>query len=293
MLDNALHQKILMVAMALTIPAFSPAYAQSTSQSYRRAAEGEEVVKDKLFPKKGKVEFNGPNVGAILNESFVSTYLAHGGLNYFASEEWGFGLEGLYALSTDNDARYCIEHFYNDPKNEVVAQCDEVGATDGANLEGTKFANYGPAYVPIRQVKYALAATAIWNPVYGKQLFFLSGTGYFDLFVTMGAGMVFSEYYPLKTTLNNGHISRGNLPAEGSGGEIPGAGVEETKSYGIDGRPDKEEAADFMLTTGVGQKYHFADRFNFKIELRNYLLVGTASGFDLFFALWGGIGVRL
>jgi outer membrane beta-barrel protein len=288
-----LRFKLCFFALAMCLSAFSRLYAQTTSQSYRKASEGDDVVKNKLFPKKGKVEINGLNVGAILNQSYVNTILFHGGVSYFANEEWGFGIEGLFASNQDNSARYCIEHFYNDPKSEVGAQCDKVPGHEGESFPSGSKANYGPAYVPIREVKYAIAATAIWNPVYGKQLFFLSGTGYFDLFVTMGAGMVFSDFYPEKTTLNNGKPSRGNFPADGSGGVEPGATVSETSSYGVDGRPVPEQASDFMLTTWVCQKYHFADRFNLKVELRNYLLLGTSSGFDIFFALWGGVGMRL
>jgi outer membrane beta-barrel protein len=276
------------------MPVFSGIHAaETTSQSYRKASEGDDVVKDKLFPKKGKIEINGLNVGAILNESYITTVVFHGGITYFSSETWGFGIEGLFASNTDNSARFCIEHFYNDPLGNVSAQCDSALDEPGANLQGAEKANYGPAYVPIRAVKYAVAATAVWNPVYGKQLFMLSGTGYFDLFLTMGAGLLFSDYYPLKTVLNNGKITRGNYPADGSTDPIPGADAADTGSYGVLGRPDPVQESTFMITTGVGQKYHFAKRFNLKVELRNYLLVGTDSGFDLFFTLWGGVGIRI
>jgi outer membrane beta-barrel protein len=263
------------------------------SPSYRKASEGDDVVKNKLFPKNGKIEINGLNVGAILNESYLTTYLLHGGLTYFPSETWGFGIEGLFGSSRDSDSRYCIEHFYNDPGGNVGPGCDYPRDAPGANIEGAEKANYGPAYVPIREVKYAVAATAIWNPVYGKQLFLLSATGYFDLFLTMGAGMLISDFYPLRTVLNNGKITRGSYPADGSSDPIPGADAKETGSYGVLGRPASVRESTFMITTGIGQKYHFAERFNLKVELRNYLLVGTASGFDLFLTLWGGVGVRI
>lgn len=284
--------RLIWLALAAIISA-SPLAAQSSSQSYKKAAEGDEVVKSKLFPKKGKIELNGPNAGAILNQSYVDTYLLHGGLTYFSSETWGFGLEGMYAINSDNAARYCIERFYNDPKSEVTAQCDTEDVAEGSNLQGATRANYGPAYVPIREVKYAVAGTAIWNPVYGKQLFFLSATGYFDLYLTMGAGLLFSDFYPEQSILKNGNQSRGAFPPEGSGGPALGASVAEVDSWGEAGRPIPEQTTDFMIVTGVGQKYHFSKRFNFKVELRNYLLLGTPSGFDLFFTLWGGLGMRI
>ena len=47
-----------------------------------------------------------------------------------------------------------------------------------------------------------------------------------------------------------------------------------------------------MINLGLGQKFHFMKRFHIKAELRNYTLLATPTGFDNFFTLWGGIGVR-
>jgi outer membrane beta-barrel protein len=267
--------------------------AQESSRGYRKASEGDDVVKDKLFPKKGRVEINGPNVGGILNQSYLTSIVVNGGLSYFANEEWGFGIEGLVSSNKDSDARYCLEHFHNNPDQVASPPCDNPTMAAGSTFPEGSRVNYGPAYVPIREVNSAFAATAIWNPVYGKQLFFLSATGYFDLFVTMGAGLLNSTYYPLETTLRNGKTSRGDFPPLGSPGPTYGAGADEVDSYGEAGRPDPVSDSDFMITTGVGQKYHFANRFNFKVEIRNYMLLGTESGFDTFFTLWGGVGMRL
>lgn len=260
----------------------------SFAAKYRKATESDAVVKNKLFPKKGKTEVNGPNFGLILNQSYITSLIAHAGVIHYTSEEWGFGVEGFFSSNSDKSERQCIEYFYNDPKEEVGPQC---GPAEG--LAGATVANYGPAYVPIREVDFAIAATAVWNPVYGKQLFFLSATGYFDLYLTMGAGIVSSKYFEEKTVLNNNNSARGQYSEPGTGGPVIGAAATELDSYGELGRPEALDTTNVMFTAGVGQKYHFAKRFSFKIELRNYTLLGTDSGFDLFFTLMTGIGFRL
>lgn len=256
---------------------------------YKKATEDDEVVKNKLFPKKEKVEVNGPNFGAILNQSYVNTFLIHGGINYYSSELWGFGVEGAFALNQDKDARNCIENFYNDFAFSVD---DECGPASGLNGK----ANYGPAYVPIRETKYIIAGNAVYTPVYGKQLLFLSATSYFDLFFIFGAGVVISDYYPQQTDLKNGKTSRNKFydpdQPDSASNVKPGAGADETTSYGIDGRPAPETSTSPMINVGIGQKYHFMKRFHIKAELRNYTLLATPTGFDNFFTLWGGFGVR-
>ena len=260
---------------------------------YKKATEGDDVVKDKLYPKKGRVEINGPNVGTILNQSYLDTYFVSAGINDFKDEVWGFSVEGLYAINKDKAERACIENFYNDPDYEVAPEC---GGSD--NLTGR--ANYGPAYVNIREYNYLLSANAIWNPIYGKQIFFLSAVGYFDIFVTLGGGMAFSTFYPMSTTLSDGRESRPNFPPKDgttTTASPGGTGPSETDSdgnlmYGTQGRPKPQKQSNFMLQGGLGQKFHFGDKFNLKVELRDHLVLGTPGGFDMFFSLSGGFGLR-
>lgn len=271
----------------------------STSASYRKSTEGDEVVKNKLYPKKGRIELNIPDVGVVLNQSYINTFVFHGGINYYFSEVWGFGVEGVFASNSDKDERKCIESFYNNPETEPGLECDI--ALAGEDIRSDSRRNYGPAYVPIRELKYMLAANAVWNPVYGKQIVLLSSTAYFDVFVTMGAGMAFSDYYQKSLELRNGKPSRGTFPEKGSSEDNennrPGAKKDESDEngllYGPEGRPAVQSQSTPFVNFGVGQKYHFAKRFNFKIELRNYTLLGTESGFENFFTLWGGLGIRL
>lgn len=250
-----------------------------------RSDNNKDVVKRKLFTKRKKIELNGPNVGVILNQSYLDTFLIHGGVNYYFSEVWGVGVEGAFAMNSDKFARECVETFVNDPDSEVGDEC-------GPNaVDGSGRANYGPAYVPVREIENIIAVNAVWNPVYGKQLLFRSATNYFDLFFTFGGGLAFSKFYPKKTTLNNGKSSRGAI-AEDEDPLSVGAEPDETDSYGTAGRPEPESQSNVLINIGIGQKYHFWKRFNIKAELRNYTLVGTDAGFDNFFTVWGGFGVR-
>ena len=53
-----------------------------------------------------------------------------------------------------------------------------------------------------------LSGNYVWNPVYGKQLLFLSATSYFDLFFELGGGVMMSDFYPERNVLNNGNEPR-------------------------------------------------------------------------------------
>lgn len=246
---------------------------------YKKATEGEDVVKNKLYPKKGKVELNGPNFGTILNQSYIETYMVNAGINYFWSEVWGLGLEFSYAINKDRNERKCVETFYNDPNYAVDAEC---GSADNLSQDGEGKANFGPAYVNIREYNYIFSGNLIWNPIYGKEIFFMSGVGYFDVFTTLGAGLAMTTFYPMRTDLPNGRASRGDFPVDGQG---PGAGPDETDEdgklmYGDEGRPVPVKESKILIQGGVGQKFHFGKNFNMKIELRDHLVVGTPGGFD-------------
>ncbi|MFK7823481.1 MAG: hypothetical protein AB8G05_04960 [Oligoflexales bacterium] len=286
------------------------AFAQS--KRFRKATEDDDVViKNKLFPKKKKIELAGPDIGLILNQSYVQSFVLHANINYYFNEEWGFTLEGAMAINSDKSERYCIERFYNDFLNNVGSSCPAPGQDPADPLYTTdennnpvpyKGASFGPAYVPIRELGTILTAAAVWNPVYGKQLAFLTNTVYFDLFITMGGGITQSTYYPKQIKLGNGNISRGTAPPEDEIAEtcsednIPGACPQLDDSHlayiGDKGRPEAVVESTPTITLGVGQKFHFKKRFSFKAEIRNYTLLGTASGFDSFFMTWIGLGVR-
>lgn len=259
---------------------------------YKKSTEGDDVIKNKLYPKQGHVELNGPNVGVILNQSYVSTYLFNGGINYFWSETWGLGLEMSYALNKDRPERDCIENFYNDPDFQVSPECN---AGDDVLTKENR-ANYGPAYVSIREYNYLFSANGLWNPIYGKQILLLSSVMSFDIYVSVGGGLAMSTYYPLKTTLGNGNESRGTFPNKDTAttGPTPGTSPGDAGGpyYGKAGRPTPVKESNIFFDGGIGQKIHFGQKFNFKGELRSHLVLGTPGGFDIFFTLWGGLGMR-
>lgn len=289
----------------------SPAPLFGKSKRFTKATEDEDdVVKNKLFPKRRRVEIAGPDVGAVLNQSYVASYVLHANINYYWKEEWGFTLEGLFVINQDKSERYCIENFYNDFENKVAASCPVPGtAIDAPLYSGTDEqgnpvtvpgANFGPAYVPVRELNYVVTGAAVWNPVYGKQLAFLTRTVYFDLFITIGGGLAFSTYYPEQTILKNGKLSRGNAPAnipddcnDMPVGVCPDSNGTHNNFVGINGRPPPQSQTTPTFTLGIGQKFHFKERFNFKGEIRNYTLLGTEAGFDTFFMAWIGFGMRL
>lgn len=270
---------------ALFLAAVNPVLA-ATSGEYQRAGDGTEVVLRKTYPKKTRVEIEGTG-GLVLNQSYTNTMLFGAGVNYFWSEEWGVGVEAMMASNTDKSERECLENFYNDPENVVSAECG-----DGSDLTGR--ANFGPAYVPVRQTNTLLGAHAIWNPVYGKQIILLRAVTHFDLYVLAGGGLAMSTFWKQQTQLKGtSRSNRGTFNADTtvSTGN-PGAAVSESGLYGAEGRPDPESLTSIQGTFAVGQKYHFTKNLHARIELRDYLLLGTASGFDNFFALTGGLGFR-
>src|SRR5690606_4573748 len=76
-------------------------------QEYLRATDDPDNVKNKIFTKKGRVELNLPDVGFVMNQAFITTYLIHGGISYYTSEEWGYGLEASFGLNQDKSERDC------------------------------------------------------------------------------------------------------------------------------------------------------------------------------------------
>lgn len=277
------------------------AQAPLQAADYKKATEGKEVVMGKLYPKKQRFELSLPEVGMIMNQSYVNTLLFGGSATYYLSENIGISLSASMANNSDKAERTCIESFFYDPSNEVGVSCGDASLLEGADKNNDGFPRYGPAYVPVREMKQILIANVVWAPVYGKQLFAKSTTSYFDLFVELGLGFATSEYYKKLDILANGNAPRGtyidpatNDPetaAENNGkiGAIPG---QSPISYGIEGRPTKEDKANPLLNLGIGQKFHFGKLFHVKVYIRNMTLIGTDQGFENLLALYGGVGIR-
>ncbi len=290
-----LTRHFLWLVVSLSILAQSPLRAAD----YKKATEGKEIVMGKLYPKKEAFELSLPDIGVIMNQSYVNTLLLGGSATYFVSENLGFSLSGAVGNNSDKAERTCIESFYYDPSNEVGVACGEAGLLQGADANNDGFPRYGPAYVPIREIQQVLIANVVWAPVYGKQLFLKSATSYFDLFVELGLGFASSKFYPKREVLENGNVPRGTyidptndpVAAAAANSKI-GATADQTDSYGVGGRPKAKSEGNVLLNLGIGQKFHFGKLFFVKVYIRNMTLLGTDQGFENLLGLHGAVGVR-
>ena len=212
----------MLMGLILPLLLLGGAVGSETARAYVKAIEGKENVKRKIYPKRKKFELSVPNVGLIMNQSYIDTVLVNGGFKYFFNEKWGVGLDFAFASNADKSERGCIENFYNDPNEEVPIPCgskDELVAAAAAGncggVAGTTCANFGPAYVPIREIDNIITLNAVWTPIYGKQLVLLSATSHFDLFFEFGGGLVNSQYYAKRDSLNNTNSPRGTFQESG------------------------------------------------------------------------------
>ncbi len=280
----------------------------ASAKPYYRSDEPTELVQNKLYTKSHRFELNLPDVGLILNQTFIDSTVLHGNLLYYISESWGFGVDALYSHNQDKEERHCIENFYNSvPQHPLAAPCPSQGEDPKKHLfdsagKPIRGANLGPAYVPIREIESILLAAAVWSPFYGKQLALFSQTIYFDLFLTFGVGVTLASFYPESRFLRDGKLSRGDVTAP-----LPEAGCVDGANYpgvcpsnpnldsmiGAGGRPAAQLETLPTAAFGIGQKFHFLKRFNFHVEVRDYVFQGTATGISNVVTLWGGLGVRL
>lgn len=298
---SAFFTPVITTFFALSVTAFTA--LTPTNYVLGKAKRSNELsveIKNKLYPKNKKIEV-AADFGGILNQSYISSQLVHLSATYFSSESFGFGADFSLALNSDKAERTCVENFYNDPEQEVTTSvCAKDGdpataADDLSNPQGPNpniNPNMGPAYPPIRELNYLISGYANWAPIYGKQLFFMSGVVHFDLFFTAGAGVAMSDFYPEKKEASDGRLYRGPYPATGTSDVPPGIDPTDEDEYGINGRPKPEAQTTPLITFGVGQKFHFTKNLNLRMEFRNYTLVGTDDIFETYFAVWGGLGLR-
>lgn len=268
---------------------------------YKKATEGREVVMDKLYPKGERFELGLPQIGFVMNQSYVTTFLIGGSATYYTSENLGFSFDFSVAQNSDKPERTCIENFFYDPSNEVGSACGEADLLQGADKNNDEFPRYGPAYVPVRELQNIMIANIVWAPIYGKQLLFLSATSYFDVFFELGLGLANSVYYPKRDILENGKVPRGTYtnpanqqdPSQATANNNKiGALPSEVNSYGELGRPDVVNGTNVLLNLGLGQKFHFGKLFHLKFYVRNMTLLGTDQGFENLISLYGGAGLR-
>lgn len=273
------------------------------SRGYSKAVEGQAVVLNKLFPKAGRAEIVS-NFGGIINQSYINSLLLHGGFNYYFSEVWGMAIEGVFAFNSDKNERTCLEGFYNwanenDIKGRVCYQEAEKYPKPSAD---DPIVRLGPAYVPITELQYLFSLSAIWTPVYGKQIFSaLPVTGHMDIFFTIGGGLAMTDHYAMRTETDADDTKKRKLRCAKGGentkltaadGSPCGVGFDQKEHWGVGGRPKPENKPAMAINLGIGQKYYFASRLYLDIELRTYNLIGGVETFHNFFTLWGGLGLR-
>ncbi|MBC7658640.1 MAG: outer membrane beta-barrel domain-containing protein [Chitinophagaceae bacterium] len=287
----------------LVVSVFGLAQSPLLAADYKKSTEGKEVVMGKLYPKSERWELALPELGIIMNQSYVNTTLLGGGLTYWMNENLGFSFSGSIAQNSDKAERTCIESFYFDPSNEVGVACGGPGLLTNADTTQPQpdgFPKYGPAYVPIREIQQIMMFNVVYAPVYGKQLFMKSSTSYFDLFLELGVGFATSKFYPKRDVLENGNTPRGTYidpntndaaTAAANNAKI-GATADQTDSYGIGGRPKPLSQGNPLLNLGIGQKFHFGKVFDVKVYVRNMTLLGTDQGFDNLLVLHVGLGMR-
>jgi outer membrane beta-barrel protein len=285
-----------------------------TSFALKRASAGRETVKNKLYPKKNKIEVSFP-FGIILNQALIDSQVVGGSVGYYFNEQWGFHIEYIKSLNEDRGQRYCLENFYNDSNSNLSASCANVSMKDPDeglyDPNGKLFtaANFGPVYLGIREIDFILTGSVSWNPIYGKQLSFLSLTNRFDIFLNLGVGLTFSDYYEdtnettiketgetktLRGVLKDDELK--NVKTLKTCPKTIGICPDESYDYrnyiGTAGRPKVSKDMTFTLSSAIGQKVHFANYFHGKAEIRNYTLFGTQDTIDTFFVVWVGLGFR-
>lgn len=276
------------------------------ASSFYKALENQEVVKNKIYPSKNRWDFNIINYGSILNQAFIETQNFSGEISYFLNESWGIGVEGSYFLNNDKVERKCLETFFNKTNNTkgldsycaydyYASKRQKLPNQTDIDLENKK-ASYGPVYMPIREIDWLFGAKITWNIMYGKQIIFRSFTGYLDVFLTFGAGVIISKFYPKKDVLDNGNTSR---KLKGQESESVGAGeyekVNQKLLYGVEGRPKPIETPNPFIKIGIGHKYHFLRNMSFEIEfnLLNIPVISPEFNIESSFILNTGINIRI
>jgi aldehyde dehydrogenase (NAD+) len=304
----------LLAFAGLSAGLLNPSVAQA---NYRKAVEGNEVVKNKKYPKKGRIQINGGG-GFILNQSFINTVLFGGSATYHYNEWNAFNLEFYAGSSSDKPDRTSIENFYLDevyadrsgakqvpcPSGVAAANAPKdaadlpVGGGDPDPVRVEKDPEYynnkapfqkNAAYMPIRQLDLLAALNYQWTPVYGKSLFFLSQVVYLDFYLNAGLGLAGSTYYPLKDKVKDSSGTDEKLMKD--------VGTTDPNAYGLEGRPAPLSQMGGMATFALGSRFYAGSRFLMDVQLKNYTIMGDdgAGGFDFSapFALVGGLGVLL
>ena len=116
------------------------------------------VIRPKYFVKKSRTEL-GVDLAAVINQTFIYTYLISGTIVYHLTDSWGVGVTGAYGLTVDKSDRRVLQ--------------DKFGIT-----------------VDIFTTEWITEASVLWTPVYGKYQLASGRLVYFDTYISAGMGMM-------------------------------------------------------------------------------------------------------
>lgn len=120
------------------------------------------VIRPKYFTKKKRFEL-GAEITAIMNQTFIYTYLATGLMTYHFSEQIGVELAAAYGFSIDKEDKATLKNSF-DIKTQII------------------------------RTRYILGGSLVYTPMYGKYQLKSGRLFYFDTFVDAGAGLTGVEY---------------------------------------------------------------------------------------------------
>ncbi|MCY4444330.1 MAG: hypothetical protein OXC44_05990 [Proteobacteria bacterium] len=281
---------------------------QALCQEQQDTADLDVEIKNRLYKTRSAFDI-GVHGGAILNHPYIQPWTIHGTANYYITRSIGVGLDYTHILNKDKPERICVENFYNTFNHEnlpLSSVCAGDGNPETAKKELAKvqnsappIPNMGPAYPPIRELNMIIQAAFIWSPIYGKLLFFMSQVVHFSTFVSLAGGVTINTHYPGKSKSSTGKSLRGSAPAQGISATIselttPGVSADEVNEYGKAGRPDSQKYYTPTVTISIGQKFYVTKNINLHLEGRSMFLIGTGgSKYEVYFALLGGLGLRI
>jgi len=175
-----------MVVAILVLIASSVAHAQESGvmDKYLDKYWGEKrqvkVIQKRLYQKDGRHEL-GLYGGFIPNDAFVQYYPVGLRWNYYFAEDIGIEINGAYIGANTTDLSDWLHDTYFTGK-EVLA------------------------HIPLRY-RWNVALEGIWSPIHGKLGIFTATLVHFDLFISVGVGLMGWDMI----TLEKGKVTEANL----------------------------------------------------------------------------------
>lgn len=120
------------------------------------------VIRPKFFSKTGRLELGG-EFHAIMNQTFVYSFLATGILDYHFNEMFALEVNGSYGFTVPKEDKRLLQQDFT-IETQIV------------------------------QTQYQLMLAGLWTPVYGKYQLSSGRLIYFDTFLTLGGGLTGVEH---------------------------------------------------------------------------------------------------